>query len=85
MDRRPLVPVTFVVCNNRRYRALEEFPRLLHVPEGDYLDLAGIGVLDLARGYGLEAHRAEDLQDLTDFVHQGPTAQVPRLVEVHQR
>lgn len=30
------VPVTFVVCNNRRYRALEEFSRLLHVPEGDY-------------------------------------------------
>ncbi|WUD71095.1 benzoylformate decarboxylase [Streptomyces sp. NBC_00510] len=79
------VPVTFVVCNNRRYRALEEFSELLHVPEGDYLDIAGIGVLDLARGYGLEAHRAEDLQDLTDFVHQGLTAQVPRLVEVHQR
>ncbi|MET8331235.1 thiamine pyrophosphate-dependent enzyme [Streptomyces sp. NPDC005181] len=57
------VPVTFVVCNNTKYRALQEFSEILHVPEGDYLDIAGIDVLDIARGYGLEVHRAESLQE----------------------
>ncbi|MFJ4847291.1 benzoylformate decarboxylase [Streptomyces sp. NPDC088733] len=79
------VPVTYVVCTNRRYRALEEFSEILHVPKGDYLDISGVDVLDLARGYGLETHRAESLADLTDFVHQGMTSQVPRLVEILQR
>lgn len=79
------VPVTFVVCNNTKYRALQEFSEVLHVPEGDCLDIAGIDVLHLARGYGLEAHRAETLHDLTDFVRKGMTADAPRLIEIRQR
>jgi benzoylformate decarboxylase len=79
------VPVTFVVCNNGKYRALQEFSGVLHVPEGDYLDIAGIDVPHLAQGYGLEAHRAETLRDLTEFVREGMTAHAPRLIEVRQR
>lgn len=78
------VPVTFVVCTNTKYRALEEFSELLHVPKGEYLDISGLGVLDIARGYGLEVHRAESLEDLTEYVRQGMTATGPRLVEVLQ-
>ncbi|MEV0391199.1 thiamine pyrophosphate-dependent enzyme, partial [Nonomuraea sp. NPDC050643] len=79
------VPVTFVVCDNTEYRALREFSEILHVPEGDYLNIAGIDVLDIARGYGLEARRADTLQDLTDFVHEGMTSERPRLVRIPQR
>ncbi|MFJ1609854.1 hypothetical protein ACIOHS_41975 [Streptomyces sp. NPDC088253] len=57
----------------------------MHVPGGDYLDISDIGVLDIARGYGMEVHRAESLEDLTDYVRKGMTATGPRLVEILQR
>ncbi|MFK0024019.1 benzoylformate decarboxylase [Streptomyces sp. NPDC090798] len=79
------VPVTFVVCTNTKYRALQDLAEIMHVPGGDYLDISGIGVLDIARGYGLEVHRAESLEDLTDYVRKGMTATGPRLVEILQR
>ncbi|WP_328891023.1 thiamine pyrophosphate-dependent enzyme [Streptomyces sp. NBC_00316] len=79
------VPVTFVVCTNTTYRALQAFSEILHVPEGDYLDISGLGVLDIARGYGLDVHRAESLEDLTHYVRKGMTATGPRLVEILQR
>jgi benzoylformate decarboxylase len=79
------VPVIFVVCVNTKYRALQEFADLLHVPEGNYLDVSGIDVLQIARGYGVEAHRAESLEDLTEFIREAATAEVPRLIEIRQR
>ncbi|WP_285580959.1 benzoylformate decarboxylase [Herbidospora sp. NBRC 101105] len=79
------VPVTFVICANRRYRALEEFADLLEVARGDYLDIGGADPLAVARGYGLETHHAETLKDLTEFVHEGVHAEHPRLVLVDQR
>ncbi|MBA9050352.1 MULTISPECIES: benzoylformate decarboxylase [Streptomyces] len=79
------VDVTYVVCTNTKYRALEEFSELLHVPKGEYLDISGLNVLDIARGYGLETHRADSLDDLTDYIRQGATAKGPRMVEVLQR
>jgi benzoylformate decarboxylase len=79
--------LTFVVCDNRKYRALQEFSEPLHVPEGESLDISGIDVLDIARGCGVETHRATDLQDLTetDHVRAGMTAKVPRPVEIRRR
>ncbi|GAB1817999.1 benzoylformate decarboxylase [Herbidospora sp. RD11066] len=79
------VPVTFVICANHRYRALEEFADLMEVPHGDYLDIGGIDPLAVARGYGLETHHADTLKDLTEFVHEGAHAEEPRLVLVDQR
>ncbi|GHD61132.1 benzoylformate decarboxylase [Streptomyces mirabilis] len=79
------VAVTFVVCTNTKYRALQEFSEVLHVPEGPYLDISGLDVLDIARGYGVETHRAESLDDLTDYLRQQETATGPRLVEILQR
>ncbi|WP_066361390.1 benzoylformate decarboxylase [Herbidospora mongoliensis] len=78
------VPVTFVICANRRYRALEQFADLLEVPRGDYLDIGGIDPLAIAQGYGLQTHHAETLKDLTEFVHEGTHAEEPRLVLVDQ-
>ena len=79
------IPVTFVVCTNKKYRALQEFSEVLHVPEGEYLDISGLGVLDIARGYGIETHRAETLDDLTAYLKKGAEATGPRLVEILER
>ncbi|MFE5220738.1 MULTISPECIES: hypothetical protein [unclassified Streptomyces] len=56
----------------------------MHVPRGEYLDISGLGILDIARGYGLETHRAESWDDLSDYLRQGATATGPRLVEILQ-
>ncbi|MFE4915502.1 hypothetical protein ACFRCX_28775 [Streptomyces sp. NPDC056652] len=77
--------MTFVVCTNTKYRALEEFAEELHVPKGEYLHIPDLGILDIARGYGLEVHRAETLEDLTEYLKKGPDATGPRLVEILQR
>ncbi|MGW1887846.1 hypothetical protein [Streptomyces sp. NPDC001970] len=58
---------------------------MLHVPEGSYLDISGLGVLDIARGYELEVHRAESLDDLTEYLRAGTTATGPRPVEILER
>ncbi|MFD7091984.1 thiamine pyrophosphate-dependent enzyme [Streptomyces sp. NPDC059896] len=79
------VPVTFVVCTNTKYRALEESAEELHVPKGEYLHIPDLGIPDIARGYGLEVHRAETLEDLTEYLKKGPDATGPRLVEILQR
>lgn len=79
------VAVTFVVCTNTKYHALQEFSEILHVPEGDYLDISGLNVLDIARGYGVQTHRAESLDDLTEYIRKGMSATGPRLVEILQR
>lgn len=79
------VPVTFVICTNTKYRALQEFSELLHVPEGPYLDISGIDICKVAEGYGVAAHRAESLDEVTDFISAGKNEEMPRLIEVLQR
>ncbi|MEU9382137.1 thiamine pyrophosphate-dependent enzyme [Streptomyces sp. NPDC048279] len=77
--------VTFVVCTTTTYRALQEFSEAPHVPEGDYLGICGLNVLDIARGYGVETHRAGSLDDFTDYIRKGTSATGLRLVEILQR
>jgi benzoylformate decarboxylase len=33
------IPVTFIICTNTKYRALEDLSELMHVPDGDYLEI----------------------------------------------
>jgi benzoylformate decarboxylase len=78
------VPVTFVVCTNKKYRVLQEFSEVLHVPEGEYLDISGLGILDIVRGYGLETHHADTLEDPPRGVVRVEAHNCqPRLVPVH--
>lgn len=49
------------------------------------LNISGVGVLDIARGHGLEVHRAESLENLTDYIRKGEAAAGPRLVEILER
>jgi benzoylformate decarboxylase len=79
------VPVTFVIASNAQYGALAGFSRMLDVPQASYLDIPGLDVVKIADGYGVPAHRIEDLDELTDVVKAGMAATGPRLVEVPQQ
>jgi benzoylformate decarboxylase len=76
------IPVTFVICTNTKYRALEELSELMHVPDGDYLEIPQIHILKAAEAYGIPATRVDTLDELTDFVAHSTDATGPRLVEI---
>jgi benzoylformate decarboxylase len=78
------VPVTFVVGQNDEYGALQRFSQLMNVPDGGYLDLEGLDPCAIARGYGIEAHRLSDLDQLETFVRESGTASGPRLAVIPQ-
>jgi benzoylformate decarboxylase len=79
------IPVTFVICTNTKYRALEKFSELLHVPDADYLDIPQIHILKAAEAYGIPATRVDTLDELSDFVAHSSDATGPRLVEILEK
>ncbi|TNC23589.1 benzoylformate decarboxylase [Amycolatopsis alkalitolerans] len=60
------LPITFLVLRNDEYGALRRFTGRLGVSEVPGMDLPGIDVVSVARGYGLPARRVEDAGALRD-------------------
>ena len=79
------IPVTFVVCQNEEYGALQRFARVMEVPDADYLDISGLDIASIARGYGVDSRSIESLDELESFVRAGTSAEGPRLAVVPQR
>ncbi|MEV4439392.1 benzoylformate decarboxylase [Streptomyces sp. NPDC049577] len=76
------VPVTFVIPANREYAILKWFGRFENTPGVPGLDLPGIDMCALARGYGVPAHRAKDPGHLAELVAGATTARNgPVLIE----
>ncbi|MBT2387320.1 benzoylformate decarboxylase [Streptomyces sp. ISL-11] len=61
-------PVTFVVPANQEYAILKWFGRFENTPGVPGLDLPGLDLCALARGYGVTAHRATDPAHLAELV-----------------
>jgi benzoylformate decarboxylase len=53
------LPVVYVVPVNQEYAVLKAFAEFEHTPGVPGLDLPGIDIIDIARGYGCQAQRAE--------------------------
>ncbi|MGW1076574.1 benzoylformate decarboxylase [Streptomyces sp. NPDC002537] len=76
-------PVTFVVLANQEYAILKWFGELEHTPGVPGLDLPGIDLCAIARGYGVTAHRATDAGHLAELLAAATAAQDgPVLIEV---
>ena len=79
------LPITFIIINNQRYAALQEFAHTFGFKEGDYLqgsDIPGIDFVALANGYGCPAVRVEDPAELADTLQTALQSKGPILVEV---
>ena len=78
--------MTFVILNNRRYAALQEFaPSFGFVPGAklEGTDLGGLDFVALARGMGVnDAVRIERPEDLRDALQSALRSTVPALVEI---
>lgn len=62
------VPVLVVVLRNGSYQALRDFSNLLGTADADYLSVAGLDFVPIARGYGVEAHQVGSAEELEERV-----------------
>lgn len=74
------LPITFVILNNRRYAALQDFAPVFGYPVGHKpagTELPDLDFVLLARGQGLAGRRVDHARDLADelalaLAHDGP-------------
>ncbi len=79
------LPITFIILNNRRYAALQEFAPAFGFGPGDPLPgsaLPGLDFVALARGHGVAATRVCDAASLRDALAQALAAPVPMLIDI---
>jgi benzoylformate decarboxylase len=83
------VPVVFVICNNAQYQILKVCGRQLDLPAAEAeqfegVDLVGpeLDYLALARGFGVEAHRVTEPDELADRVSAAFRGDKPVLLDV---
>lgn len=76
------LPITFIILNNRRYKALDLFSQRFGVTQPVGTDLNGIDFVQLARAQGCEASRVTRATDLEGALKAALTAPLPTLLEV---
>jgi benzoylformate decarboxylase len=76
------VPVTFLVLRNQEYSILKWFAALAQVGGAPGLELPGLDVAAVARGYGMPARTVETREALTEALREDIAAAGPRLVQV---
>jgi benzoylformate decarboxylase len=83
------IPVVFVICNNAQYQILKLCGRSLSLTEAsaenfEGVDLVGpeLDYLSLARGFGVEAHRITEPNELADRVSAAFQGNKPILFDV---
>jgi benzoylformate decarboxylase len=83
------IPVVFVICNNAQYQILKVCGRSLSLPEAEKEQFEGVDLvspeldyLALARGFGVEAHRISEPDELADRVSAAFKGDKPMLFDV---
>ncbi len=83
------IPVVFVICNNAQYQILKLCGRSLSLPQADQENFEGVDLvapeldyLSLARGFGVEAHRVAEPDELADRVAAAFKGNKPVLLDV---
>jgi len=76
------VPVTFLVLRNEEYAILKWFAEVEQVAGAPGLDLPALDVAAVAEGYGVEATRAADRDEVRGALEKALASSRPELVEV---
>jgi benzoylformate decarboxylase len=79
------LPITYVILNNRRYAALQEFAPVFGFAKGETVhgtDLPDIDFVSIARGMGCDAVRVIQADKLHEALARALAARSPTLVEV---
>lgn len=77
------MPVTFLVLRNDEYMILKWFAEAERVSGAPGLDLPGLDVAAVARGYGMPAQEVTGREELAEALREAIAAEDgPRLVQV---
>jgi benzoylformate decarboxylase len=79
------LPITFVILNNRRYAALQDFAPVFGYAPGETpagTDLPDLDFVQLAGGQGMPAHRVAQADELEDALRHALQAHGPCLLEI---
>lgn len=76
------LPITFVILNNQGYSALKSFSRIFDTREFPGVDLPGLDIETIARGYGCAASRVERAEDLAPALRSALAGQGPCLLNL---
>jgi benzoylformate decarboxylase len=76
------VPVTFLVVRNEEYAILKWFAEVEQVAGAPGLDLPKLDVAAVAEGYGVNATRVKDRDEVRDALEKAFASSRPELVEV---
>ena len=76
------LPVLVVVMQNQEYAILKSFAVLEQAPGLPGLDLPGLDIVSIARGYGCDAARVADLDALKQAAAAAWTRQAPTVLEI---
>jgi len=76
------LPITFVILNNQEYAALKSFSRMFNTTEFPGVDLPGIDICAIARGYGCETRRIDRASDLALALTRSFSSSGPVVIDV---
>ena len=76
------LPMLIVVVQNSEYAILKSFATLEQAPGVPGLDIPGLDIVSIARGYGCDAARVADLDTLKQAAAAAWTKQVPTVLEI---
>jgi benzoylformate decarboxylase len=76
------LPMTIVIVNNHRYRALDEFAAHFGVRAPVGMQLPGLDFVALARGQGVSARRVSLASELPSAIAESLESPQPRLLDV---
>jgi benzoylformate decarboxylase len=76
------VPVTFLVLRNDEYAILKWFGMLEDISRAPGLDLPALDCVAVANGYGVNARRVGDVEQLREQLGSALTSDGPELIEV---
>lgn len=65
------LPLTIIVINNGGYGAMRSFSRVMQVRDVPGLDLPGLDMVSIARGFGCAASRVTKIEDLAEALAKG--------------
>ena len=79
------LPITYVILNNRRYAALQDFAPVFGFQPGDVVqgtELPDLDFVALAKGMGCDGIRVTDAKELRDVLSRALRTNAPYVVEV---
>jgi benzoylformate decarboxylase len=76
------LPILIVVLRNEEYAILKSFAALENAPGVPGLDLPGFDIVSIAKGYGCDAARVEDLERIKKAATEAWTRSKPTVLEI---